>query len=774
MSKKITLFLALFLVILACGCGKNNASKEANLKDEYNTKSDDTEQQMVVALNPQISYSDGKKYNAFADISASLEKDLNEDSMTLYQDTCWRWMYYDEGTAEWAERASVSKGAWQNCKQENTAKTPYSYSFTSDGTTALTPYNSNAVRLLSYVVATESSQGIMMSVTGQYEEGLCFIAPQDGNITISDPTGGNVSVLRRVSGILTSSLDNDKYDRSAMVIIYHNGVPIWSSDFYNPKHVGKQDELDGAYYVAFPELKDISVKQGDLISIVVDNNTDLRLPLEMIPKEYKEFVTASEVVLDEGGNYISVKGKPYLMNGIQIRPDRVIEQYSVTTEEQYTEYIEPLFKNSAELGYETIIFPIAWNQIEMIQGKYNFTLLQRYYEYAKKYDLTVQLLWFGSDVCGYNTNVPKYILKEKEVYSRLEKYPDVLDYGDMDLVEREIAAFGKLLDWLYENDKDCRTVCIQIENEPNCTAYKGPSKTSDTDEESIDEAVWVAGQKDEIYDIMNALGLMVKQGPYRCVTRVNFITFQCFYNGVRNYQLNEVAALEGIDIVGFDTYQSDSSTYLFDYLNFAGNVPHWPEYGSNHSNYVPAMLRAIAQRAGVFGYQLKSTKLDTAAPIFIETDNTWTWPTGEKSEEGTYNRVDAFELQALNIILGKASEQFALNHVDKTKVFNIKRTATCNETAEIAGVNITFTNNGAKDFGGCGYATAISDNEILIFATRGNSNFRFAGKNVTSVQAGAYIDGVWKVEQELNNSGNSISISSDMAKKGTLIRVTFN
>ena len=768
MNKKVIVFLTLFLAVVLSGCN----TKKTVESGEYNTISEETKQQMVVALNPQITYSDGKTHNAYSDITASLTKDLKEDSMTLYQDTCWRWMYYDEGTSEWAERDSVSKSAWQNWKQENKSETPYSYTFTTDGTTALTPYKTSAVNLLSYEVGTEPTQGIIMSVTGEYEEGLCYIAPEDGTVAISDPNGGNVSVLRRVSGIQTFALDNDKYDRWATIIVYHNGVPIWSNDFYNPNYVGQLSDGSGSYSVAFPKLENIAVKKGDLISIVIENNTDLRTPLDMIPGEYKEYVEASELVLDEGGNYISVQGAPYLLNGMQIRPDRVMEQFIVGTDEQYAEYIEPLFQNCAEMGYETVIFPIEWRQIELVKDKYSSGILQRYYDYAEKYDLKVQLLWFGSDVCGYSTRAPKYILEDTETYSRLEKLPDVINYGDMDLVEREIAAFKFVLEWLYENDKDCRTVAIQIENEPNNEAFKGPVRTSDTDEESIDETTWCAGQREDIYNILNALGMMVKTGPYRCVTRVNFITHQCWYNGVKNHELTEVVELDGIDIVGCDSYQENTDPFLLTTLDIAGNIPHWPEFGANHSNYLPATLIAMSKRAGSLGYHLKANQVDKFG-VITAIDNTWTWPTGEKYETSSQYHVDAYELKAMNTVLNKASEQIAVNDVSKTQVFNIARATSCSETAEIDGIKITFANNGASNFGGCGYATAISDNEMLIFATRGNSSFQFAGKNIVSAEAGAYVDGTWKTDKQITASGNSVSISSEMAKEGTLIRVTF-
>lgn len=495
--------------------------------------------------------------------------------------------------------------------------------------------------------------------------------------------------------------------------------------------------------------------------------------LDMIPKESAEYVEASRVIFDEGGNYISFHGKPYLLNGMQVRPDRVMEQFNVSTDEDFTEYVEPLFQQCAEMGYQTIIFPIRWNQIEIGQDEYNFVLLQRYYDYARKYDLTVHLLWFGSDTCGWSSNIPQYVKSNKETYSRLAKFPEVIDYGNVNLLEREIVAFQKVLQWLHENDRDCRTVAIQIENEPNCEAAGGAKRAADTDVKGIDESTWCSGQRREVYNLMNLLGMMVKRGPYRCVTRVNFITHPCWFNGIKNHELIEVANLDGIDMVGCDSYQADPDTFLLDILNFEGNIPHWPEYGSNHRNYVPAILNALSQRAGVFGYQLKATVNDRVGTIYT-IENDWTWPEGDEMVNSTMHRADAYELRALNTILNKASQQIALNDVTKTHVFNLVRDTRCREFTEVDGVQIQFTNDGANDFGGCGYVTMISDKEMLVFATRGESKFHFSGKNLALVQVGFFADDVWFTRGTVPVLENTITVTHDMAMEGTLIRVTFN
>ena len=760
----IVLILSILFTLSSCN---NTATTVSN---DYNTLEKESKTQIAVSLNPQISFNTSEKAHAFSDVSGCLEQDLKTQTKEIFANSDWKWVYYDENTSEWAVRNPVKIDAWQNYKSQNEKKFPYSYIFTENASTSLTPYKSGAVTVLPYIVGTESRNGVILSVTGEYEEGLCYICPKDGKVTIEDPDKGQISILRRIEGIVTCSLDNDKFNRSAKVIIYHNGNPLWAAEFGNPYHYKSTKNDDGIYSVDFPQIKDLNVKKDDIISIVVENTSDLRTIDDLIPNEYKEYIECSKLVTENNYSYISSKGKPYLLTGIQARPDRAISAFGVSSQEHFDTYIEPYFKNAAELGYETIIFPIHWGQIELKKDNYSFNILKIYYDYAKKYDLLVHLLWYGSDVCGFNTNVPKYILQDTETYSRLKQYPSVLDCSDMDMVEREILAFQKMLEWLYENDKDGRTISIQIENEPNATAWEGPDLTNYTDIDNIDASTWCANQKQEIYNIMDALGRMVKIGPYRCVTRVNFMTYQCYYNGIYNKQLQEVCDLQGIDIVGCDSYQTDVSDDLLKVTNIPNNISHYPEFGANYWNLVPMTLKALSQRAGILTYQLKVVDEDGTS-IFTDKENVWNWNEASKDEKNELYFTDTYELKALNTALNNAKAAVILNDSEKTHIFNIQRLANCNENIEIDGVKIAFSNTGAEYYGGCGYVTAISDKEYLVFATRGNSTFTFNGKTIKSVEQGLYVDNQWKCEKELSVSNGRVAISNELANKGCIFKI---
>jgi hypothetical protein len=157
--------------------------------------------------------------------------------------------------------------------------------------------------------------------------------------------------------------------------------------------------------------------------------------------------------------------------------------------------------------------------------------------------------------------------------------------------------------------------------------------------------------------------------------------------------------------------------------------------------------------------------------IFTDKENVWNWNEASKDEKNELYLTDTYELKALNTALNNAKAAVILNDSEKTHIFNIQRLANCNENIEIDGVKIAFSNTGAEYYGGCGYVTAISDKEYLVFATRGNSTFTFNGKTIKSVEQGLYVDNQWKCEKELSVSNGRVAISNELANKGCIFKI---
>lgn len=313
MVKKIlSLILSGLLLISLVGCKKPKNTEV----DEPLAEAVGAESQMVIAMNPQIAYSSGAAYQAFKEISSTLEQDMQTtDAYTLSSKTPWSWISYDDETEEWISKQNIKVAAWQNLDYENKNEYPYSYTYKDNSNTALTPYISSSVKVSGYEAGSTPKEGVLISVTGKAETGLGFVVTEDGDISITDPSQGNISVVQRVDDLETHGLENDECKRAAQVIIYHNGKALWATEFGNPHYFGGNSENEGVYVSAFPKLEKIRVNKGDLISIVVKNLSDTRTPLNLIPAETEKYREASKLETANGSSYITVGGKPYLMYG---------------------------------------------------------------------------------------------------------------------------------------------------------------------------------------------------------------------------------------------------------------------------------------------------------------------------------------------------------------------------------------------------------------------------------------------------------------------------
>lgn len=768
--KVLSVLMAALTALCATGCSRQTGKR--NITAEKTA----AQAQITVAMNPVIQY-EKDSYSAFESVSQTLSEDLSDKKFSMYKNTNWRWMYYNEKSEEWTPREASVKNWTSALNADNSSKqNVYSYAFSDDATTSLAPYLKSSIRVSSYNEAPVSRQGVLLSVTGRSEEGLCFIVPKSGKINICDPDGGNISAVSGVADAVTDCLANDYCDRSFQVIIYHNGKPLWAAEYGNPRHFGSGDEMDGMYSAEFPSLNAIEVNEGDLISLVVKNLSDTRTALNLIPKEAKKYHEASKLVSKNGRQYIEHKKSPYLMYGIQLRLDHALSTLEVTTDADFEKYIEPYFQKSAETGFETVIFPIHWKQIETQKDNYNFDLLKRYYDYAKKYDLKVQLLWFGSDVCGWTSNCPNYIRQDSETYSRVKDQPDVLNLYDADLIEREILVFGKLLDFLYENDTDLRTVCIQIENEPNACANNGVEIDNHSDVEVIEKTTWM-GQKKAVYNIMNALGLMVKQGPYRCVTRVNFVWFYCYINGTAAYQFKEVCDLDGIDIVGVDAYSAAAGDRVIKDLTFDKNYPHYGEYGPKYYITPGQTMGMLSGGGGLLCYQLKTVaNPDNLFAVYKGAPGVYEKRTSEyiKDDGKEIYGMDTDELTAFNKMLMKIVNPVATSAVKNMGAFNyMGNPIPAKETLEVGGRQLTFSNQSA-DYGGSGMAICLENGDYILLSQHGTSTFTFDGHSVTGAVSVGHFDGDNWVEESTVQANGSVTITPAMAASSNVLLVKSN
>src|ERR1700733_193755 len=94
---------------------------------------------------------------------------------------------------------------------------------------------------------------------------------------------------------------------------------------------------------------------------------------------------------------LRVGGTPFLMNAIQMRFDKV-RNYS-TYAWDFTQ-CNALAAQAASDGFNTIIVPIEWYEVEPTENNFSWTILDEYLTIANANNLKMELIWGGTNSDG--------------------------------------------------------------------------------------------------------------------------------------------------------------------------------------------------------------------------------------------------------------------------------------------------------------------------------------------------------------------------------------
>lgn len=444
----------------------------------------------------------------------------------------------------------------------------------------------------------------------------------------------------------------------------------------------------------------------------------------------------SRVVTSESGRtYIEHNGKPYLFYGTQLRIDNIRERYS-----DDISLIDTMFAKVKEDGFNTIVVPIKWYQIEAKKDQFNFDLMELYYQAVYKYDLTVQWLWFGTEVCGSGGCTPNY-LKESDEYVKW-KSPEGLyyDFTCEATLEREKNALARLMDYIAERDTERRCVMIQIDNE---VSHGGPVFDGGTDtwyktEEAYFKYGWAGGQHYAIADYLNKLGDVIHSSKYNCVTRVNIMK-DAWEVG---RDISDVLLKgSGVDIIGIDVYETTWYENLDNIFINEGNVFHFAE-ASTEYDHSYTVVKFLAEGYGFLSYSYNNYQSD------IEKDG----------YGGGYYYVTDEDLFTVNPLSGNSIEAVKKFNYTVNKCKDVLAEAVANScvaafnyqqededvsvTRAFGDYEVTYV---AKEKG-YGMAFWLTEKEFVCMTGEDGSAFAFGKNKVEKAEYGEFVNGEWKTE----------------------------
>jgi Domain of unknown function (DUF5597)/Glycosyl hydrolases family 35 len=163
-----------------------------------------------------------------------------------------------------------------------------------------------------------------------------------------------------------------------------------------------------------------------------------------------------------GNEYrLLVDGSPYLMLGGQVHNSDTSNADDLN---KALDVLASWHANTAEV-------PIYWEAIEPKQNQFDFSSVDLAIQAARKRDLHLVFLWFGTWKNGESHYVPEWVKRDKQKYVRVQgsrgEETEIISPLCRAAMEADSHAFAALLRHVKSIDETERTVLmVQVENEP--------------------------------------------------------------------------------------------------------------------------------------------------------------------------------------------------------------------------------------------------------------------------------------------------------------------
>jgi len=161
-----------------------------------------------------------------------------------------------------------------------------------------------------------------------------------------------------------------------------------------------------------------------------------------------------------GTGQLIVNGHPFLILGGELGNS------SSATAAQADAIIPKL----ANMHVNTILMPVAWEQLEPKENNFDFSILDHWLEVARVHKMHLVLLWFGSWKNAFSNYAPSWVKADPKRFPRAEsadgKPLQILSAIAPETRRCDSRAFAALLRHVREKDSEQQTVLmVQVENE---------------------------------------------------------------------------------------------------------------------------------------------------------------------------------------------------------------------------------------------------------------------------------------------------------------------
>ncbi|MEG0851181.1 MAG: DUF5597 domain-containing protein [Flavobacterium sp.] len=166
--------------------------------------------------------------------------------------------------------------------------------------------------------------------------------------------------------------------------------------------------------------------------------------------------------LQKKGNktQLIVNQKPFLIRGGELGNSSATSMESMET----------IWPKLVDMNLNTVLTPVYWELIEPEERKFDFSLIDDLILRARKENLKLVFLWFGSWKNSMSSHAPAWVKLNQKKYPRVKddqnRSHEILTPFSENNLQADLNAFKKLMAHIKELDQKEQTVImIQVENE---------------------------------------------------------------------------------------------------------------------------------------------------------------------------------------------------------------------------------------------------------------------------------------------------------------------
>ena len=161
-----------------------------------------------------------------------------------------------------------------------------------------------------------------------------------------------------------------------------------------------------------------------------------------------------------GVKQLIVDGKPFIFLGGELN----------NSSSSNLDYLTPRMANLKERHLNSVIATVSWELFEPEEGKYDYALVKGIIDLARKNDLKLILIWFGTWKNAGSTYVPGWVKTNLQRFPRLQTQnghnTGTLSAFGENTLQADVRAYAALMRYIKNYDAKEQTVLMmQVENE---------------------------------------------------------------------------------------------------------------------------------------------------------------------------------------------------------------------------------------------------------------------------------------------------------------------